>query len=285
MLNLVERVRKNLRWNYLKRTRLPNSYSFGTTSYVSSSPGGQKKKLTELFHEEAESLQNLDRDGYTQEAILGPGEKGPIRTCEARSLYAIIRHFDFKNILDIGTGPGWSALHFCRALKDNGHEPGCAHVDSIDIRDIYTHPSSTLEILKRDGLERYFHFHHGKSEDILPTLTGPYDLCLIDGDHFYEQIRLEWSSLQGKTHPGTIIAFHDVYDRPEGSRLGPGCFLKELKKYGRDVDYFATDIFDYFCVREDKHAVVRILKKWEKHNYTYVKKGWDPRCLMAITTI
>lgn len=80
-------------------------------------------------------------------------------------LLELTKRRQFKNILEVGFGYGFSADIWLRTG---------AHVTSVDKGDWADKP-----------IGEQFTFIQGDSKEVLPTLTGKYDLIFIDGDHTY----------------------------------------------------------------------------------------------------
>ena len=75
-------------------------------------------------------------------------------------------------ILEIGTAVGYSAIRFSKYLNENGY------IDTIE-RD----EERVLEAkqnIKDLNLEEKIHLYEGDALEVLPTLTGPYDVVFID---------------------------------------------------------------------------------------------------------
>ena len=112
-------------------------------------------------------------------------DKGSIREIECTTLSSLIRHFKFKNILDIGTGPGRSALAFAQALKDE-------NIDGI-VDTIATNQETearVLPLLKQFNLQNYVRFHIGNSTIVVTKLDKKYDFArdFLGAKIIYESI-------------------------------------------------------------------------------------------------
>jgi len=58
---------------------------------------------------------------------------------------------------------------------------------------------------------------------------GPYDWILIDGDHSYEAVALDWRHYSAMCAPGGVVALHDINERPE---YGVSTLWRELQVAG-----------------------------------------------------
>lgn len=75
-------------------------------------------------------------------------------------------------ILEIGTAVGYSAIRFSKYLSDSGY------IDTIE-RD-EERISEAKQNIKDLNLEEKIHIYEGDALEVLPTLTGPYDVVFID---------------------------------------------------------------------------------------------------------
>lgn len=105
-----------------------------------------------------------------------------------------------KNILEIGTYTGYSALCMAEGLADGGT------LHTIDV-------NPELEDVVRDFIGRspYNHqirFHVGDAQAIIPTLEGPFDLVFIDADK--ENYARYFDLVLDKMRPGGFILADNV---------------------------------------------------------------------------
>lgn len=234
--------------------------------------------LMEIIAEHKNELLSLyDNDGLNKKD-LGMLTKGSIRICEAQTLYAIIKKFGYKNILEIGTGNGLSTIYFSSAIRNLA---AGGRVDTIDIVDKVEEKGLRF-LFEHLELDKIAHFHIGDSSNIIPALSFEYDFVLIDGSHTYEQTKCDFKNSYNKLRPGGCIAFHDIYKTPEGV-LGSRDALDEVATNpDLNVVFFTEEIFDFFSYDEDVEDVRRISKKWKDRNYSFVDPSANPKCLMAV---
>ena len=79
-----------------------------------------------------------------------------------------------KNILEIGTYTGYSALCFAEGLAENGK------ITTIDLNE-ELEPMAT-KYFEKSPYSNQIDFKIGNALDIIPTLIGPFDLVFIDAD-------------------------------------------------------------------------------------------------------
>lgn len=77
-----------------------------------------------------------------------------------------------KEVLEIGTAVAFSAGLMCRYLQPDGH------VTTIDRYELML--KDARKNIARMGLENTIKILEGDAADILPTLTGPYDVIFLD---------------------------------------------------------------------------------------------------------
>lgn len=105
-------------------------------------------------------------------------------------------------ILEIGTAVGYSAIRFSKYLSDNGY------IDTIE-RD----EERILEAkqnIKDLNLKEKIHIYEGDALEVLPTLTGPYDVVFIDAAKGKYPIFLSEALRMLASH-GIIVADNVLY--------------------------------------------------------------------------
>lgn len=107
-----------------------------------------------------------------------------------------------KRILEIGTAVGYSAICFSKYLIEDGY------IDTIE-RDEERIKEARQNISELK-LENKIHIYEGDALEILPTLTGPYDVAFIDAAKGKYPIFLE-ETLRMLGNNGIIIADNVLY--------------------------------------------------------------------------
>ena len=79
-----------------------------------------------------------------------------------------------KQVLEIGTYTGYSAICFAEGLQDGGI------IHTIDINDELT--PLVKNYVEKSGMSERIKIHVGNALEIIPTLPGPFDLVFIDAD-------------------------------------------------------------------------------------------------------
>ncbi len=126
--------------------------------------------VTEHTSHESELLRSLNRETHLK--ILQPRMlSGHL---QGRVLSMLSQMIKPKNILEIGTYTGYSALCFAEGLQDDGR------IDTID-RNEELEPIVTRYI-KEANKEDTIHLHIGTALDIIQSLDYKYDMVFIDAD-------------------------------------------------------------------------------------------------------
>ena len=105
-------------------------------------------------------------------------------------------------ILEIGTAVRYSAIRFSKYLSDNGY------IDTIE-RD-EERISEAKQNIKDLNLEEKIHIYEGDALEVLPTLTGPYDVVFIDAAKGKYPIFLSEALRMLASH-GIIVADNVLY--------------------------------------------------------------------------
>ena len=99
---------------------------------------------------------------------------------QGRVLKMITRMIKPKNILEIGTFTGYSALCFAEGLPKGGH------VDTLEIND--EQENFIHKMLALSPYENQITLHIGNALDLIPKLKPDYDLVFMDADkRLYQQ--------------------------------------------------------------------------------------------------
>ena len=119
---------------------------------------------------EPEILQQLTRD--TQANVLLPRMlSGHV---QGRFLSLISHLLRPERILEIGTYTGYSAICLCEGLAPGGQLVTIDKNDELEVR--------VRGWFERAGLTDQIDYRLGDALDVLPTLTGPFDLVFLDAD-------------------------------------------------------------------------------------------------------
>jgi predicted O-methyltransferase YrrM len=118
---------------------------------------------------------------------------------EGRLLQLFAELVGARRILEIGTLGGYSAIHFARALPEDGN------LLSLELEQ--RHAEVARSNVKRAGLSESVEVRVGDARDLLAALAedgeGPFDLVFIDADKEGYPEYLDWSLRLSR--PGSLI--------------------------------------------------------------------------------
>ena len=146
-----------------------------------------------------------------------------------------------KAILEIGTAVGYSAIRFSKYLVEDGY------IDTIERE--ADRVKEARENIKDLQLENKIHIFEGDALEILPTLTGPYDVAFIDAAKGKYPIFLE-HTLRMLAKNGIIIADNVLYkgyvmsDYNKHKQRTAVRGLREFLKNLQENDNLSTEILE-----------------------------------------
>ena len=129
-----------------------------------------ERYVREMSTPQGEALSWVERQSWLRTSH-GRQVSGPEVGALLRQFVQLLRP---RQVLEIGTFSGYSTLWMASALPEGGR------IDTLEIND-------EMEDLIRAGFARagladLIRLHIGDALDILPALTGPYELVFIDAD-------------------------------------------------------------------------------------------------------
>jgi predicted O-methyltransferase YrrM len=132
---------------------------------------------------------------------------------EGKLLQLLVEISGARRILEIGTLGGYSAIHFARALPDDGA------LTSLEIDE--HHAKVARNNVERAGLSDIVEIRVGDAHELLATIAeddeGPFDLIFIDADKESYPEYLDWSMRLSR--PGSLILGDNAIR--EGSVIDP----------------------------------------------------------------
>lgn len=150
-------------------------------------------------------------------------------------LHLLVRISGARRVLEIGTLGGYSTIWLARGIPNDGQ------VITIEAEPVNADIARTS--LARAGVDDRVEIRVGRAEDVLPTLSGEFDLVFIDADKESNTLYLDWAARLG--HPGTVVVVDNIgragqvadpeatASRVVGTRLG-------LAMLGADPRFDAT---------------------------------------------
>lgn len=166
-------------------------------------------------------------------------------------LYHLVSKMAPRNILEIGTGRGYSTICMLKAMQSltpRVHKYAITTIDKTYYKTQWAMPNGVTTSVKKlmssvIGNTRAIKFLTGESEDVLPTLHTKFDFIFVDGSHKSDRVMFDCEqSLRLLSSEGTLV-FHD-YMCPST----PGVFQGVAQCMDRLVARF--DLFEV-CTRGD----------------------------------
>jgi len=149
---------------------------------------------------------------------------------EGRLLQFLIKICNVKNIVEIGTLAGYSAIWMARALPEDGH----LYTLEQDQKNI----EAAREFIAKSDVAHKITLVEGDALTTLPTLEdkAPFDMVFMDADKFEYLKYLRWA--EANTKSGSLIIgdnsflFGAVYmdELPKGVRAGTKDVMCEFNK-------------------------------------------------------
>jgi predicted O-methyltransferase YrrM len=145
-------------------------------------------------------------------------------------LSTLVRLTDARRIFEFGSGFGYSAYWFARALTPEG-EIVLTEIDADEL-------DLAREYFEQGGLADRAHFEHGDAIDIVSEYDGPFDIVLIDNEK--ERYREAFEAVRDKLEPGSVVLADNAItatpvDRDEVVALLEGEDVPEAKTGSRGV--------------------------------------------------
>jgi len=161
-------------------------------------------------------IQKLSEREYLP--IIGP-EKG-------KHLADTIRRFKVKNVLEVGTLVGYSAILIASNLPQGGR------VVTIEMKS----KSATLaeENIKRAGLADRVELHIGDALTVLPCINGKFDMVFLDAakNEYLRYLKLS----EDKLEKGGVVFADNVKT--------PGREMRDYLDYVRDSGRYRSEYVD-----------------------------------------
>lgn len=119
---------------------------------------------------------------------------------QGRVLSMLSHMINPKNILEIGTYTGYSAICFAEGLQDGGMIHTIDHNEELE--------SMQSNYFEKSGYRNVIKQYVGKALDIIPTIEGNFDLVFIDADK--ENYCNYFDMVIDKVNPGGYIIADNV---------------------------------------------------------------------------
>ncbi len=158
--------------------------------------------LEKYIHEHSSAEDSLlhELDRQTHLRVLNPRMiSGHI---QGKLLELIVKMFRPKNVLEIGTFTGYSALCMAAGLEDD------AVIDTCEVDDELV--SLAQSFFDRSPYGHKIHLHVGSALDIAPKLGKQFDLVFMDGDKREYPAYYDMLMDGGLLHSGSVILADNI---------------------------------------------------------------------------
>lgn len=158
--------------------------------------------LEKYIHEHSSAEDSLlhELDRQTHLRVLNPRMiSGHI---QGKLLELIVKMFRPKNVLEIGTFTGYSALCMAAGLEDDAVIDTCEVDDELE--------SLAQSFFDRSPYGHKIHLHVGSALDIAPKLGKQFDLVFMDGDKREYPAYYDMLMDGGLLHSGSMILADNI---------------------------------------------------------------------------
>jgi predicted O-methyltransferase YrrM len=202
----------------------------------------------------------LTPEEIRQKLTLSPdGLATSIRAEDAAYLHQLVLERKCAETLETGFAYGFSAAHMLGASTGR-------HVACDPFQENFQ--NAGLSNLQQLGLEDRLEFHRAPSHAVLPALLAEgrsFDLALIDGDHRYDGILVDFYYAALLLRIGGVVVFHDTWMR---STVLVASFIRKNRKDFRKVPCPHRTMVVFEKVGEDT-------RKWNHFREFYSLRSWS----------
>ena len=163
-------------------------------------------------------------------ALTLPDRTMGVSPGDRRLLYYLVRTFQPRKVLEVGSHIGASTLHIALAQRRGSspeEELALTSVDIVDVNDPVTKPwlrhgasHSPRELIATAGAGGWVTFVHQGSLEFLAGCGEEFDFVFLDGDHRAATVYREIPQVLARLRAGGVILLHDFY--PQHKVLIPG---------------------------------------------------------------
>ncbi len=161
---------------------------------------------------------------------------------ELLGLVNVLEPMAMRNVCEIGTFKGGTLYVWCQLASEDAHIvsidlPGGGFGGGYNERSLpffqsFRKPQQTLNCLRGNS-----HDPEVRNQLALALGGSKLDFLFIDGDHSYDGVKKDFYDYQEYVHPGGVIAFHDIVERPAQPDIQVWRFWNEVKQNYRSVEF------------------------------------------------
>jgi predicted O-methyltransferase YrrM len=140
-----------------------------------------------------------------------------------------------KSVLEIGTAKGGSLFLFCQGAAEDativsidlpyGRNGGGYPAWKTPIYEQFTKPGQKVHLLRTNS--------HSKAtrEEVRKLVPGGFELIMIDADHSYEGVKIDFELYSPLLAPGGIVVMHDILHNRFDPEIEVGRYWDEIKPF------------------------------------------------------
>lgn len=163
-----------------------------------------------------------------------PDGTGGVNPGDRRAIFGLVRYFQPRTVLEVGTHIGASTVHIAAAMSDR--DGSLISVDAVDVNDPIARPwlrhgttISPADMIRRLAFDRFTQFATISSLDYLRDGERGLDFVFLDGDHTAQTVYREIPAALRLLNTDGVILLHDYFPgaKPLWSdgAVTPGPFL------------------------------------------------------------
>ena len=149
----------------------------------------------------------LTVEGPYDRGTVGEAEKASKRPIDARLLYSIVRAFEPRTVIELGTNIGISGAYIATALRDAGED---GHLTTLEGSPYRMRLAQTLHsTLGLNKVSYCVGLFTDTLQDVLNSIP-PVDVAFIDGHHQYEPTLHYFDLIAKHASPDCVFIFDDI---------------------------------------------------------------------------
>ncbi|MEX0967147.1 MAG: class I SAM-dependent methyltransferase [Bacteroidia bacterium] len=173
-----------------------------------------------------------------------------------RLLYRIVRHFQPRYALELGTSLGLSAFYQAAAMAQNS---GSEFVSIEGCSDTHQAATRNLNAIAPElGIDHFVQFRLGDFNDELPKVLKEWprlDYVFIDGDHREERLLHYFRLCLQKVNENSVIAVDDIYWSPGMTRAWQA--IKQMPEVRQTADLYRFGLVFFRKSAAPQHFILK----------------------------
>lgn len=164
----------------------------------------------------------------------GDGFLRPIQNRhEITELTRLVQSRAPQSVLEIGTAKGGSLFLFCQGAAENatvvsvdlpyGRNGGGYPAWKIPVYEQFAKPGQKVHLLRTNS------HSEATREEVRKLAPGGFDLIMIDADHSYEGVKIDFELYSPLLAPGGLVVMHDILHNRFDPEIEVGRYWDEIK--------------------------------------------------------